>query len=352
MTLRIATYNVEWFDNLFDNKGRPLADDEWSARHNVSREMQLEAIGKVFNALDADAIMVIEAPDTNRKRDTIRALEQFADWAGLRAMAVEMGYVNETQQEIALLYDPLVLRARHDPMGAPAGLGEAFEPPAFNSIYRLDLDTDRDREEVRFSKPPLELAMEVRATGFAFRMIGVHIKSKAPHGARNRDDVIRISIENRRKQLAQCIWLRERVEGHLEAGDPLIVLGDFNDGPGIDEYEKLFGRSGVEIVMGREDPDVPPEMRLCDPHAAEALSKRGNQGRTSARFYIDEEKRYLSALLDYIMVSQDLREGGKWRIWHPFDDPQCFKNKELQQALLTASDHFPVTVDLDLPRTG
>jgi hypothetical protein len=350
--IRIATYNVEWFDSLFDTQGRPMADDRWSARHNITREMQLDALGIVFNALDADAIMVIEAPDTSRKRDTVRALEQFADWAGLRAMAVEMGYVNETQQEIALMYDPLVLRAQHDPMGTAAGLAEEGEPPAFNSVYRLDLDTDRDREKVRFSKPPLELAMELRETGFAFRMIGVHVKSKAPHGARNRDDVIRISIENRRKQLAQCIWLRERVEQHLHAGEPLIVLGDFNDGPGLDEYEKLFGRSGVEIVMGREDPDVPPEMRLCDPHATEALSRRGNQGLTSARFYIEQEKRYLSALLDYVMVSQSLTPNAKWRIWHPFDDPVCFNTPELQRALIAASDHFPVTVDLDLPAQG
>lgn len=349
MKLRIATYNVEWFDALFDRKGLPQADGKWSSRHNVTREMQLEALGIVFNALDADAIMIIEAPDTNRRRDTVRALEQFADWAGLRTMAVEMGFVNETQQEIALLYDPLVLTAEHDPIGAPADLGDRFEPPAFNSIYRLDLDTDRDREEVRFSKPPLELAMKVRETDFAFRMIGVHVKSKAPHGARNRDDVIRISIENRRKQLAQCIWLRERVEGHLRAGEPTIVLGDFNDGPGLDEYEKLFGRSGVEIVMGREDPDVPADMRLYDPHAAEALCRRGNQGPTSARFYIDTEKRYLSALLDYVMVSQDLRPNASWRIWHPFDDPVCFATPELQRALLVGSDHFPVSVDLELP---
>ena len=215
--------------------------------------------------------MVIEAPDTNRRRDTVRALEQFANWAGIRANAVEIGYINETQQEIALMYDPLVLSARHDPIGAPADLGTDLEPPAFNSVYRLDLDTDLDREEVRFSKPPLELAMEVRDGGFAFRMIGVHVKSKAPHGARNRDDAIRISIENRRKQLAQCIWLRERIEGHLAAGEAMIVLGDFNDGPGLDEYEKLFGRSGVEVVMGREDPDVPMQMRLFDPNAAKAL---------------------------------------------------------------------------------
>lgn len=350
--MRIATYNVEWFDALFDNQGRPLADEAWSARYNVTRAMQLEALGIVFNAMDADAIMVIEAPDTSRRRDTRRALEQFADWAGIRANAVEIGFVNDTQQEIALLYDPLVLRAKHDPMGAPEGLGTGLEAPAFNSVYWLDLDTDRDRDEVRFSKPPLELAMEVRETGFAFRMIGAHLKSKAPHGARKSDDVIRISIENRRKQLAQCIWLRERVEGHLRAGEPMIVLGDFNDGPGLDEYEKLFGRSGVEVVMGREDPDVTPELRLYDPHATTALSKRGNQGPTSARFYIDHDQRYLTALLDYVMVSNGLKTGVKWRIWHPFDDPVCYNTPELKQALLAASDHFPVSVDLVWPAKG
>ncbi len=347
--MRIATYNVEWFDALFDTHGRPLADDAWSARYNVTRAAQLEALGIVFTAMDADAVMVIEAPDTNRRRDTVRALEQFATWAGLRTTAVEMGFVNETQQEIALMYDPTVLRARHDPMGAPADLGSGLEVPAFNSVFRLDLDTDRDREEVRFSKPPLELAMETCADGYAFRMIGVHVKSKAPHGARGREDEIRISIENRRKQLAQCIWLRERVEAHLTAGEPIIVLGDFNDGPGLDEYEKLFGRSGVEVVMGREDPDVDQNMRLYDPHAIRAFARRGGEALSSSRFYIQHEKRYLSALLDYVMVSQNLRAGTAWRIWHPFDDPVCFTTPELQRALLTASDHFPVTIDLTLP---
>ena len=61
-----------------------------------------------------------------------------------------------------------------------------------------------------------------------------------------------MSIDNRRKQLAQCVWLRRRVDGHLAAGDSLIVMGDFNDGPGLDEFEKLFGHSGVEIVLGTD----------------------------------------------------------------------------------------------------
>lgn len=43
---------------------------------------------------------------------------------------------------------------------------------------------------------------------------------------------------------------------------------------------------------------------------------------TSARFYIPEEKSYLSALLDYMMVSSDLRaKRGQWGIWHPTISP-------------------------------
>ncbi len=171
----------------------------------------------------------------------------------------------------------------------------------------------------------------------------MHVKSKAPHGADDPDEVMRLSIQNRRKQLAQCVWLRRRVDAHLDAGEELIVLGDFNDGPGLDEYEKLFGRSGVEVVLGDPGP-----RGLYDPHARMALSQRVGAMPITARFYIEEEGRYLQALLDYIMVSPGLRRRNpRWRIWHPFDDPACYRTPELREALLMASDHFPVSLDFD-----
>ena len=330
--MRIATYNVEWFSNLFDDAGNILDDNKWSGRHDIRRFEQLAGLGIVFTALDADAVMIIEAPDSHRRRDGVAALENFADTVGLRARKAEMGFINQTQQEIALLFDPDVMTARHDPVGHPR----------FDSNYRIDLDVDAHPEKVRWSKPPLELAVET-AEGHQFRMIGVHAKSKAPHGASRPKEVMRIAIENRRKQLAQCIWLRERVEDHLDAREPLIVLGDFNDGPGLDEYEKLFGRSGVEIVIGDED-----DTQLFDPHAETVIRRPLGLMPASARFWMADQDRWMQTLLDYVMVSPDLREmASEWRIWHPFDDPGCYKTPELREALLTASDHFPVSVELD-----
>nr|WP_217430488.1 endonuclease/exonuclease/phosphatase family protein [Sulfitobacter algicola] len=322
---------------MFDDTGQLRNNTDWSGRYNVTCIQQTDALGIVFNALDSDAIMIIEAPDTSRQRATELALETFAQTMGLRARKALIGFPNNTQQEIALLYDPDALTVTHDPWGD----GDASDAPRFDGAFRIDLDIDATLDKVTFSKPPLELAVTT-ANGTKLRMLGVHAKSKAPHGARTEKDAIRLSIANRRKQLAQCIWIRRRID-QIVADHPLIVLGDLNDGPGLDGFEKLFGRSGVEIVLGAG------ESALFDPNAHMALSQRISAHPTTARFYIEPEKRYLEALLDYIMVSPDLRtKSQRWRIWHPFDDQVCYDTPELQQALLMASDHFPLTLDIDI----
>ncbi len=341
--MRLATYNVEWFNSLFDDAGSLLNDDAWSGRRDIQRGQQIAALGRVFRALDADAVMVIEAPDTNRGRNGTKALETFAKRFRLRANKALLGFASDTQQEIMLLYDPLVLTARHDPVGEGTGKKGTRDAPRFDGVFRWDIDVDATPELIRWSKPPLEVALTT-PEGKALRLIGVHAKSKAPHGAQNRSDMMRIGIENRRKQLAQCIWLRQRVTQHLAAGDDLIVMGDFNDGPGLDDYEKLFGRSSIEIVLGEGEVAA---LRLIDPHARMALTQRVGASPTTSRFKIPPDGRYLSALLDYVMVSPRLAAlGPKWHIWHPFEDPDCYHNPRLRNALLTASDHFPVSIDV------
>ncbi len=343
--MRIATYNVEWFNALFDDDGQLLDDDEWSARYNVTRGDQLASLGMVFTALNADLVMIIEAPDHRGTGMTVLALENFAATMGLRTRRAITGFENATQQEIACLYDPDVVTLCHDPWGEETGKKGSNAAPRFDGVFRIDLDIDATEDLVNFSKPPLELAAET-ASGFVFRLIGVHLKSKAPHGAHTRDEVMRRAIANRRKQQAQAVWLRQRVDQHLEAGESLIVLGDLNDGPGLDEYEHLFGHSSVEIILGE---GKPPERQLFDPHAREALIRRLGPMKSTSRFYISGQHRYLQALLDYIMVSDSLREyDPQWRIWHPFDDPDCWSVPELRAALLAASDHFPVSIDISL----
>ncbi len=332
--MRIATYNVEWFNSLFDDDGQLIDDGSWSSRWDVTKAEQIAGLGFVFGAMDADAVMIIEAPDTSPSRNTKIALENFAAHFGLRARTALIGFSNDTRQEIAMLYDPDAITATHDPQSDPM-------VPSFQTQFRMDVDIDAHPDPIRWSKPPLEVAATTPSG--PLRLIGVHAKSKAPHGARNSAEATRLAIQNRRKQLAQCIWLRQRIDAHLAAGEDLIVLGDFNDGPGLDEYEKLFGRSGVEIVLGENG-----QKRLFDPHARMALGRRVGAMPVTARFKRKGEA-YLQALLDYIMVSPSLlSRDPHWQIWHPFDHPDCYADATMREALLAASDHFPVILDIDL----
>jgi endonuclease/exonuclease/phosphatase family metal-dependent hydrolase len=342
--MRLATWNIEWFDALFDDDGQPLEDGAPSGRQGVTRRDQLGGIAIVLAAMDADALLVVEAPNEGRRRSTVRALEAFAAWAGLRTTRAVTGFPSPTEQELALLYDPARLTAVHDPIGAPTGKFGAFGAPRFDGVLRQDGPAGQ-AETVVFARPPLELAVTL-AGGRALRLIGVHAKSKAPHGARDAEDALRITRANRAKQLAQCGWLRARADEHLRAGESLIVLGDLNDGPGLDPPDPQHRRSGVEVVLGL---DGPPALRLHDPNAARALRRPLGAMPSTARFWIEDEGKFLPALLDYIMVSTDLCTlGPRWRIWHPFDDPVCWRTPELHAALLDASDHFPVTLDIAL----
>ncbi len=343
--MRIATYNVEWFANLFDKKNNLLLDDKWSGRDNVTRAQQIEALAKVFISINADVVMVVEAPNTGHRQSSATALENFAAMFDLRQKAALEGFANDTHQEITLMYDPFACRASHDPKGHPEGAFCPDEAPRFDGVLHFDLDTDLIGETITFSKPPLEVEL-IPEGGDPIRLIGVHVKSKVPHGAKSADEKTRISIENRRKQMAQCIWIRRRVDCHLAAAEPVIVLGDFNDGPGLDEYEKLFGHSGMEVVLGCNGDD---SKMLFDPSAMAAIAPRAGHHTATARFFLYELGIYKNYLLDYIMVSQDLKaKAGRWQIWHPFDNPVCYNDPELREALLLASDHFPVTLDIDL----
>ncbi len=79
-------------------------------------------------------------------------------------------------------------------------------------VYEM---VDGKAEVFEFSKPPVELEVRHLASNQRIRMIGVHTKSKSTYGANDPKEELAMMVENRRKQLAQCIWIRQRAEAQL-----------------------------------------------------------------------------------------------------------------------------------------
>ena len=144
---RLMAYNIEWFDRLFDDGNAMKTDAKSRAR--------LDAIAAVFAETDPDLVGITEAPNTTTTtdtRNTVAALESFAAAYGLRTRKAMTGYISAGEQEIALLWDPDLLRATHDPGGRR---GTQSNPP-FDAEFRVDSDGDDIDEVYRHYRPPLE----------------------------------------------------------------------------------------------------------------------------------------------------------------------------------------------------
>ena len=359
MDYRVCTYNIKWFTKLFDDQNQMLFTTEDSSMYQVDRQTQLNSIGEVLQKIDADIYCILEGPNTNQDtRDTITALQNFAQHFNLRTTDAITGFVSRGQQEIAFLYDPQVIDIAHNPQGesiesaniniADFLKGQRVVPaPQFDSYFVLDVEEDSIEEIFKFERPPLEAHVDFKDNGqvdFSVEMIGVHAKSKIVTGAIDEIFTPLNSIANRRKLLAQCQWIRNRVLDLMDEHKQVIVLGDFNDGPGLDFYEKQFGRSAVEVVMGNMG-EI--DSLLRNPYTKATWNKNSGWRPSSASFFQFESRKTIGALLDFVMASPNLEltRQLEWTIWNPHE-LKNLNDASLEEALKKASDHFPVSMDI------
>jgi endonuclease/exonuclease/phosphatase family metal-dependent hydrolase len=333
MSLRICSYNIEWFNRLFD------ADN--SLKTGVQEQARLEAIKNVLSALQPDFVGIVEAPNSTAdgQQSTVAKLENFAQYAGLPVSRAVMGYISGGTQEIGALFNPNKLTATH----SPGGQANLKRNPPFDGEFFFDTDDDRIKEVYKHYRPPLELLVRVNQSGEEFNVIVVHTKSK---GIFNSTDMLHWERESRRNRLklyAECVWIRRHVEELLAGNKDVVVMGDINDGPGMDYYELTYGRSAVELIMG----DIfEPDLVLRSYIGKPKWTSKGWKP-SSARFKDTITETYVNVLIDHIVVSAGLAvaQNSPHKIWNPFEDDDA---RALRDDLLKASDHFPVTLDLEL----
>ena len=233
--------------------------------------------------------------------------------------------------------------------GEGQALSEATQP------FLLDTDDDELREEHRFERLPLYAEIRL-ADGKAFRLVGLHLKSKGIFTSLEWARWWSRADANRKKIVAQCRQLRRafldpylREEATREI--PLIVCGDINDGPGMDASERRLNTSGVERLMG----DVwRPHLALGNALFDE-LSERDREAIDLESVYTTSFRdplfgNYRRVWIDHLLYSR--RASGPWvreaTVRTVFGQNAAGEDVRIWEKYPHASDHHPIVVTIAL----
>jgi endonuclease/exonuclease/phosphatase family metal-dependent hydrolase len=353
-SLRIASYNAEWMVRLFQTNSdvpwskqntKPDAGNKGASQayQNYIRSCK---IARVIQTINPDIIGICEGPPSfNHLKKWV---DEFLPDSGYKVIMAEDDFLSEGEQQLAVLCREedeqrgfeIKARARH--------IRSATRRP-FNGKFVFDTDDDRIKEIYEFYRPPLEVEVRIEGISKSAKIIVAHLKSKAIF---DRMDIIHYeneSMRNRRKLYAETSWIRKRVEEYLKDSHPVIVMGDFNDGAGTDYYERKFGKSSAEIVMGTM---WEPERLLLN---AIGEPKWGDFGwePSTTRYQDIFTHDYVNALIDHILLSQDIaitKAGFVWNPWQPSSKEviEGIGGAALLDDFKKASDHYPITVEVEI----
>ena len=126
--------------------------------------------------------------------------------------------------------------------------------------WMADVDGDAYLESYEFTRDPLLVDGELGGTNETIRIVTLHTKSKFVNQQRamwndpnRRQNFIMAALKNRRRISTEAMHTREYLDNLYNADPAALVMmtGDFNDGPGIDYFEKYYLTHGVaDILIG------------------------------------------------------------------------------------------------------
>jgi hypothetical protein len=342
MKLKLAVYNMEWMKDLFFADGTPKKANEGS-KDDRKHGKRSELLASVVQAIDPDVLCIVEGPNTlaDGSKTASAQLEAWCDLHDLDAdYEAVHGIPSGGQQELCALFKKSKIHLVHDPEG------KASKHP-FDEPFLVDTMDTLIKAQYKHYRPPLELSL--REPGGAgdelARLIVVHTKSKGIFDSVDLARFEQLSERNRRKLYAECYSVRERCDQWFDEqpGQKIIVTGDVNDGFGLDYYEQRFSRSAVEILLG----DVwEPDKILRQVLPRPKLGKYG-WNPSSSRYQDRITGDYFNVLIDHILLSQSIVAENA-RVWNPFLKDAPDDVKALKKALKDASDHFPVSVQIEI----
>ena len=244
--IKLVVWNMEWLNDLFaagePARFRPDAEKPQHAQEGTILDRRRD-LASVLSELAPDAVVVVEGPSRQEE------LQLFFDTDVAGQWRVALQQTPGQSQNIAVAVRTDTGKFGADPLQHwNTNQDNRFGP------FLVDTDNDDVKEQHGFERRPLYVELRT-AGGAAFRVLGLHLKSKGIFQAFEWSKWWLKADANRKKILAQATQIRTKfldpyLTDQATRDVPLLVCGDINDGPGLDASEKRLFGSGVERLMG------------------------------------------------------------------------------------------------------
>ena len=344
-TVTICSLNVEWMNDWFTADADPTVAFKPTftrdGHTSTTAEVSTRTSG-LIRALDADVLAIEEGP--SRPAELALFIKDFLSDANGQPLYEFFLSDSGAQQKLGLLYKTgSVDSARLAPHSEISGLIDAWQ---------ADVDGDAVLDEYEFTRTPL--VVDLSFGGRALRVIVMHTKSNFINQGKQlwddpatRQQYVIAALKNRRRISTEGMRVRTFLDATLTENRQanLIVLGDLNDGPGLDYFEELYLSHNVtDILIGSA---FQPEWLFA--HAQHDVPADERYTAVFEDFVTAEKDKHV--LLDHILLSPGLKRGGlkkvatSGRVRHAEYDAQVVNNGTNRED--RPSDHRPVSVQLE-----
>jgi endonuclease/exonuclease/phosphatase family metal-dependent hydrolase len=338
-TIRIASANIEWMNNWFTGDAEPVG---WKAKNSDGAgtfvpRAAADRAAEMLKQIDADIVAVEEAP--SRAAEMKLFIDTCLTKNGKPLYDFILGD-SGGQQKLAVLFRPEL----------KATLTASTEVAPLMGEWQCDVDGDMRLEGYEFTRFPL--LADVKLGTDTLRIIVLHTKSNFVNQGEklwktDPQEYVNAALKNRRRISTEGMRLRGYLDELVgrDLATRVIVLGDFNDGPGMDYFEERYlSHSVTDILVGSAF-----EPQFVFAHAQHDVPRSDRYSAVFDDFVENVKNKRL--LLDHILLSPGLlttsgvrKVADSGRIHHAEweGSVQAGGTKRDQRP----SDHRPVSVEL------
>ncbi|WP_169054460.1 endonuclease/exonuclease/phosphatase family protein [Nitratireductor sp. XY-223] len=220
----IATWNIFYSWTMVEMRSG-------SYRITPSESRRAKNVGRIINEMDADVLGIQECmspAELKFFRD-----EKCPQYDGLMTNGDNRNF------NLGLLYKKSIFKAKKVRINTDR--------------WRAKIGDDRSERFYKFARAPLVVELEHVAAGTKLTVVVIHFKSKKPKKGLKGEAKYKEAIRNRKRIVAESLRIRELMAKRAEGGEPnnrYLIIGDLNDGPKYDRYEKQIYSSGIETLLG------------------------------------------------------------------------------------------------------